>query len=44
MNSSYIVNMTNSYKGHQLKLLDLDEEIPVSRQYILGIKEVLDLD
>jgi len=44
VNSSYIVNMTNSYKGHQLKLLDLDEEIPVSRQYILGIKEVLDLD
>ncbi len=42
VNSSYILNMTNSYKGHRLKLLDFEEEIPVSRQYILGIKDVLD--
>lgn len=42
VNTAYIVNMTNSYKGHRLKLLDMDEEIPVSRQYILGIKDVLD--
>jgi DNA-binding LytR/AlgR family response regulator len=43
INSSYILNMTNSYKGHRLKLLDMDEEIPVSRQYLLGIKDVLDI-
>jgi hypothetical protein len=42
VNTSFIVNMTNSYKGHWLKILDFDEEIPVSRQYILGIKDVLD--
>ncbi|MCF8347119.1 MAG: LytTR family transcriptional regulator DNA-binding domain-containing protein, partial [Bacteroidales bacterium] len=42
VNSSYILNMTNSYKGHRLQMLDIEEEIPVSRQYILGIKDVLD--
>ncbi len=42
VNSSHILNMTNSYKGHRLKLLDFDEEIPVSRQYLLGIKDVID--
>jgi len=41
VNTSYILNMTNNYKGHRLKMLDMDEEIPVSRQYILGIKDVL---
>jgi hypothetical protein len=42
VNTSYILNLTNSYKGHRIKLLDFDEEIPVSRQYILGIKDVID--
>ena len=42
VNTSYVLNLTNSYKGHRLKLLDFDEEIPVSRQYILGIKDVID--
>ncbi len=44
VNISYVVNLTNSYKGHRLKILDMDDEIPVSRQYILGIKDVLDAD
>ncbi|MCF8226861.1 MAG: LytTR family transcriptional regulator [Bacteroidales bacterium] len=45
VNSSYILNMTNSYKGHRLEILDMEEEeIPVSRQYILAIKEVLDAE
>ena len=44
VNTSYIVNLTNSYKGHRLKILDMDEEVPVSRQYLLGIKDVLDAD
>ena len=44
VNSSYILNMTNSYKGHRLQMLDIEEEIPVSRQYILGIKEVMDTE
>lgn len=42
VNSAYVLNMTNSYKGHRLIMLDMEEEIPVSRQYILGIKEALD--
>ena len=42
VNSAYVLNMTNSYKGHRLIMLDLDEDIPVSRQYILGIKAALD--
>jgi hypothetical protein len=42
VNSTYILNLTNSYKGHRLVMLDIEEEIPVSRQYILGIKDALD--
>lgn len=44
VNTAYIVSLTNSYKGHRIKMLDMEEEIPVSRQYILGIKDVLDSD
>jgi hypothetical protein len=44
VNTAYILSLTNSYKGHRIKMLDIDEEIPVSRQYILGIKDVLDSD
>lgn len=44
VNSSYILNITNNYRGHQLTLLDIDEEIPVSRQYLLGVKSLLDSD
>ena len=42
INSSYILNLTNSYKGHRLKMLDHEEEIPVSRQYLLNVKDILD--
>ncbi|MFC2129646.1 LytTR family DNA-binding domain-containing protein [Bacteroidota bacterium] len=41
VNSEYILNLTNSYKGHRLKILHYEEEIPVSRQYLLDIKEIL---
>lgn len=41
VNASFILNMTNSYKGHRLIMLDMDEELPVSRQYILAIKEAM---
>lgn len=43
VNSDYILNLTNSYKGHRLKLLHFEEELPVSRQYLLDIKENLNL-
>ncbi len=39
INSVYILNLTNSYKGYRLKLLDYEEEVPVSRQHILSVKE-----
>lgn len=42
INSSYILNLTNSYKGHRLKILDYEDEIPVSRQYLLNVKDILD--
>lgn len=42
VNTTYILNMTNSYRGHRLQLLDFEEEIPVSRQYILNIKELIE--
>ncbi len=42
INSHYILNLTNSYKGYRLKLHGYEDEIPVSRQYILTIKEFMD--
>lgn len=42
VNTSYILNLTNSYKGHRLKILHYEEELPVSRQYLLDVKEILD--
>jgi len=42
VNSLYIVNLINNYKGYSLQLLDYEEEIPVSRQYILAVKEYVD--
>lgn len=42
INTLYIVNLTNSYKGYRLQLLDYEEEVPVSRQYILAVKEYMD--
>lgn len=42
INSSYVLNLTNSYKGHRLKILDYEEEIPISRQYLLNVKDLLD--
>lgn len=44
VNSLHIVNLTNSYKGYRLKLLDYEEEIPVARQYILAVKEYIDTE
>jgi len=42
VNSRYIVSLKNNYRGYSLELLDYEEEIPVSRQYILVVKEYLD--
>ncbi len=42
INTFYIVNLINNYKGYRLQLLDYEEEVPVSRQYILAVKEYMD--
>lgn len=42
INSHYIVNLTNSYKGYRLKVLGYEDEIPVSRQYLLTVREFMD--
>ena len=44
INSLHIVNLTNNYKGYRLKLLDYEDEIPVSRQYILSVKEYVEAE
>jgi DNA-binding LytR/AlgR family response regulator len=44
INTFFITSLTNNYKGYRLQLLDYDEEIPVSRQYILAVKEYLNRD
>jgi len=44
INAMFIVSLTNNYKGYRLKLLDYEEEIPVSRQHILSVKQYLDND
>ncbi len=44
INSLYIVNLINNYKGYRLQLLGYEEDIPVSRQYILAVKEYMNSD
>ncbi|HDR67716.1 MAG TPA: hypothetical protein ENN61_01570, partial [Bacteroidaceae bacterium] len=42
VNAIYIINLINNYKGYRIKILDYEEEIPVSRQHILSIKDYLE--
>jgi DNA-binding LytR/AlgR family response regulator len=41
VNSHYINKLHNTFNNHWLSLRDSDEKIPVSRQYLLIIREVL---
>lgn len=47
---TYIVNLehvskfSTNYQGHHLFIADLDEEIPVSRHYLLKVKEQLKIE
>jgi len=43
-NMNYVLNLNNNYKGHYLIMLDIDEYIPVSRQYIINVQEALMTD
>lgn len=39
VNTLYIDKLVRTYSGHSLKMSCLDEEIPVSRQYLMQVKE-----
>lgn len=41
VNRKYIIDLINNQHGFRLKLIDYEEEIPVSRQYLLFVREVL---
>ena len=41
VNINHVSRFTKSYQGFRLKLTGLDKEVPVSRQYLLKVKEGL---
>lgn len=41
VNIKYVSKLGGSYQGFRLKLPDLDTEVPVSRQYLLKVREAL---
>ncbi len=41
VNTSFIINLKTGQTGPKLKIKNIDEEIPVSRQYILKVKEII---
>jgi len=43
VNIKYVTKLTGNYQGFRLKIPDLDTEVPVSRQYLLKVKEALNL-
>lgn len=43
VNINWVTKLTGSYQGYRLKLTDIDTEVPISRQYLLKVKEALNL-
>lgn len=43
VNIKYVTKLTGNYQGFRLKLPDLDTEVPVSRQYLLKVREALNI-
>lgn len=41
VNSHYIDKLNSTFNNYWLSLRDVDEQIPVSRQYLLSIKEII---
>jgi len=41
INTKYILKLTSGYQGQRLKLIDYNQEIPVSRQYLLDVRKAL---
>ena len=44
VNIHYVSKFTGNYQGYRLKLTDIDTEVPVSRQYLLKVKEALNIN
>jgi len=43
INTKYILKLVSNYQGHRLVIHDYDKEVPVSRQYLLRVREILDM-
>ena len=43
VNINHVSQLTGSYQGYRLKLTGIDAEVPVSRQYLLKVKEALNI-
>jgi DNA-binding LytR/AlgR family response regulator len=41
VNTKYILKLSSSYQGYKLKIMNYDQEIPVSRQYLLDVRKAL---
>ena len=41
VNKKHVIKLTKSYTGYQLEISDYKEEIPVSRQYIMKVRDAV---
>lgn len=41
VNTKYVLELTKNYQGYKLKVHNYYEEVPVSRQYLLNVREAL---
>ncbi len=44
VNVKYIAKLIRNDGAHKIQMLEYDEEIPVSRQYLLRVKEAIEID
>ncbi|NJK87268.1 MAG: LytTR family transcriptional regulator [Bacteroidales bacterium] len=44
VNKQYVQDFSKGYSGYHIKMNDCKEEIPVSRQYLLSVKEAITTD
>jgi DNA-binding LytR/AlgR family response regulator len=44
VNTKYILKLSSSYQGHRLKIMDYNEEIPVSRQYLVNVRKAIGIN
>lgn len=41
INTKYILKLYSDYHGYRLKIMNYDQEVPVSRQYLLDVRKAL---